>query len=168
MSSSVSLSESVAAENFQDRPIAVELIESARNEIQQWYDTFYQWSRGLCPREDQYIQPIFKALAEDFRVILTNGEMMDKSEYWFRLKSLHGSREADPASHIYNLSIHSIDDEHVLVYFDLFKQGVAKKKCDSALLRKSTITSTGMEWIYVHESAHELTQAPDFIGDTIQ
>ena len=73
MSSSVSLSESVAAENFQDRPIAVELVESARNEIQQWYNTFYQWSRGLCPREDQYIQPIFKALAEDFRVILTNG-----------------------------------------------------------------------------------------------
>ena len=136
------------------------LEQMVEQEVRSWYRTFYYWSRGLCPREESGARPIFNALADDFRVLLTSGNMMNKSEYWERLLSLHGVRRGDPPSQIVNLDMARIETDHVLVTFDLYKRGVTKKKFDSALLRRDISMPGGVAWVYVHESAHEMGVEP--------
>jgi len=131
-------------------------------EVRSWYDIFYRWSRGLCERDERHARIIYDRLAPDFRVLLTNGEMMNKAEYWDRLLSLYAERRNDKPSRIANLALHPIGADHMLVTFDLFKDGVAKKKFDSAVLRSAPDLPGRVSWLYVHESAHELTAPPDF------
>lgn len=137
------------------------LRELVEEEVRTWYEIFYRWSRGVEPYEESEARKIYDTLAPEFRVLLTNGSMMDKSEYWGRLLSLYGVRRNDPSSHIVNLDIRPIGDEHMLVTFDLFKRGVKTKKFDSAILRSSMESPSGVAWVYVHESAHELSEVPD-------
>jgi hypothetical protein len=106
------------------------------------------------------VSPIFDTLADDFRVLLTSGEMMNKSGYKARLFSLHGTRRDDPPSQIANLYLVRLENDHVLVTFDLFKNGIKKKKFDSAIMRRQEDMTGGVAWVYVHESAHELSDAP--------
>jgi hypothetical protein len=136
------------------------LEQMVEQEVRSWYRTFYYWSRGLCPREDSGALPIFKSLSDDFRVLLTSGIMMNKSEYWERLLSLHGVRRGDPPSQIVNLTMLRVERDHVLVTFDLFKRGVLKKKVDTALMRRAVDMPGGVAWVYVHESDHPLGAEP--------
>lgn len=132
------------------------LEQMVEQEIRSWYRTFYYWSRGLCPREESGMMPIFNALSEDFRVLLTNGSMMNKSEYRDRLFALHGARRGDAPSQIVNLDLQRVERDHMLVTFDLYKRGETTKKVDSALLRRAIDMPGGVGWVYVHESAHDL------------
>ncbi|MEH6345782.1 MAG: hypothetical protein V7785_11895 [Bermanella sp.] len=136
------------------------LKQRASDEINQWYEMFYQWSRGLCKNEEKFVRPIFDALAEDFHVVLTNGVMMNKHQYWQRLLTLYGSRSGDAPSRIVNLKLNTIEEDHVLAVFDLIKDGESNKKFDSALLRLTKGTPNGVEWLYVHESAHDIIPTP--------
>ncbi|MBK6576211.1 MAG: hypothetical protein IPG17_08440 [Sandaracinaceae bacterium] len=86
--------------------------------------------------------------------------MMNKSEYWERLLSLHGVRRGDPPSQIVNLEMVRVERDHVLVTFDLFKRGVLKKKVDTALMRRAVDKPGGVAWVYVHESDHTLGAEP--------
>jgi hypothetical protein len=137
------------------------LEQMVEQEVRSWYRTFYSWSRGLCPKEESGARPIFNSLSEDFRVLLTSGIMMNKSEYWERLLSLHGVRRGDPPSQIVNLEMVRVEKDHVLVTFDLFKRGVLKKKFDTALMRRATDMPSGVAWVYVHESDHALVSEPE-------
>lgn len=137
------------------------LEQMVEQEVRSWYRTFYYWSRGLCPKEESGALPIFNSLSEDFRVLLTNGKMMNKSEYWVRLLSLHGVRRGGPPSQIVNLHLARVEKDHVLVTFDLFKHGVLKKKFDTALMRRATDMPGGVAWVYVHESDHALESVPE-------
>jgi hypothetical protein len=116
---------------------------------------FYSWSRGLVPATRSNALPIYNALADDFRVVLTSGRIMGKDEYWERLVGLHGTRKDSPRSAIANVSLRPLSDDHLLAVFDLVKDG-REKKVDSAILRSSPQSSTGIVWVYVHESCHEL------------
>ncbi len=136
------------------------LEQMVEQEVRSWYRTFYYWSRGLCPREDSGALPIFKSLSDDFRVLLTSGIMMNKSEYWERLLSLHGVRRGDPPSQIVNLTMLRVERDHVLVTFDRFKRGVLKKKVDTALMRRAVDMPGGVAWVDVHESDHPLGAEP--------
>jgi len=138
------------------RDLEGSLKQQASEEINQWYELFYQWSRGLCKKKEMFVRPIFDALAEDFHVVLTNGVMMNKRQYWQRLLTLYGSRSEDAPSRIVNLKLNTIEDGHILATFDLIKDGELNKKFDSALLRASSDANNGVEWLYVHESAHEI------------
>lgn len=129
-------------------------------EVLSWYESFYRWTRALCEREESEVHGIYRALSTDFRVLLTNGTMMNKDEYWHRLLSLYGERSGDPPSHITNLDLRSVGHDHALVTFDLFKKGVLKKKFDSALLRAAPALPGGVEWVYVHESDHAISAVP--------
>jgi len=136
------------------------LSELASIEIEEWYRVFHQWTRGLCPNDESYVRPIYDALADDFRVVLTNGDILKKAEYWSRLRKLYGARSKDQPSHTVNLNLMPIEENHLLAAFDLFKDGVLKKKVDSALMRRSPSAAGGIEWVYVHESAHDLDISP--------
>ncbi len=84
---------------------------------------------------------------------------MNKSQYWQRLLTLYGSRSGDAPSQIVNLKLNTIEGGHILATFDLIKDGELKKKFDSALLRATSDAKNGVEWLYVHESAHEIIPA---------
>ncbi len=127
----------------------------ARQEIVRWYDAFYAWSRGLVSAHEPVPRDICDALAPDFRVVLTDGRMLDKLEYKQRLARLHGARAGSPRSQISNVKLQRISHAHLLATFDLIKPGVAIKKFDTAILRRAANSSYGVMWAYVHESAHD-------------
>ncbi|MGE1173294.1 MULTISPECIES: hypothetical protein [Pseudomonas] len=124
-------------------------------EVYRWYNLFFPWSRGVASQSEGAIKPLYDALAEDFRVVLTNGEIMGRADYWERLWGLHGQRAGSPESHITNLSITPLPGGFFLTVFDLVKDGITKKKVDSALMRLDEHSPSGISWIYVHESEHE-------------
>ncbi|WP_045115116.1 hypothetical protein [Plesiocystis pacifica] len=127
----------------------------ARREISRWYDVFYGWSRGLVEPDDRVIRQIWEALTPDFRVVLTDGRMLDRDEYWTRLSGLYGDRAGSPKSEVVNLVLRPLSRRDVLATFDLIKPGVSQKKFDTAILRSVPGQRYGMMWAYVHESAHE-------------
>ncbi|MEE9383970.1 MAG: hypothetical protein V3V08_11215 [Nannocystaceae bacterium] len=137
------------------------VVELVANEIDEWYRDFYLWSRGLCSPDKGNIRPIYDVLARDFRVVLTSGDTLDKQDYWSRLVGLYGIRRGHPPSNIVNLSLRPVEAEHVLATFDLLKQGIRKKKVDSALFRRSSESRSGVVWVYVHESGHEIDAFPE-------
>jgi hypothetical protein len=148
---------------------ADDLLEMVEREVRSWYRIFYAWSRAHGPCDEQGVLPIYNTLADDFRVLLTSGDMMNKAEYWQRLVSLYGTRREDPPSQIVNLELVRLDKDHVLVTFDLYKHGVKKKKFDSAVMRRQANMPGGVAWVYVHESVHDLSEAPVFANiDTQQ
>lgn len=125
-------------------------------EIFRWYETFYSWSRGLVPKDEEYIRSIYDALAEDFQVVITSGELMLKESYWHRLYNLHNRRYSRPPSNIVNLKINHLYENHVLATYDLLKKGSSEKKVNSALLRYNQQNPAQVMWVYVHESAHTI------------
>lgn len=127
----------------------------AVREITRWYDVFYAWSRGLTDAGDPVPQQIYDALTSDFRVVLTDGRILDKREYGHRLAGMHGVRAGSPRSQITNVNLQQISDSHLLATFDLIKPGVSTKKFDTAILRRVYDQPYTVMWAYVHESAHE-------------
>ena len=125
-------------------------------EIFRWYEIFYFWSRGLVAKDEKYIRSIYDALAEDFQVVLTSGELMLRERYWYRLYNLHNTRYSKPHSNIVNLKIKHLYENYVLATYDLLKEGSSEKKVNSALLRRNQQNPTQVMWVYVHESAHEI------------
>lgn len=130
--------------------------ELAEAEVYRWYDLFFAWSRGTIPKSRQHIEPLFSAFAPDFRVVLTDGRLMDRDAYCDRLWGLYGVRAGSPRSEIIGLSIKTVSANHALAVFDLIKDGIPKKKVDSALLRRELGSPLGVSWVYVHESEHGL------------
>ncbi|NIF19655.1 hypothetical protein [Pantoea sp. Cy-639] len=128
-------------------------------EVYRWYNLFFPWSRGKCSQSESAIKPLYDALDDDFRVVLTNGQIMGRADYWARLWSLYGEREGSPESHIIDLSIEALPGGFFLTVFDLVKDGIPKKKVDSALMRLDPKSPSGVSWIYVHESEHERAAA---------
>ncbi|MCH4897459.1 MULTISPECIES: hypothetical protein [unclassified Pseudomonas] len=128
-------------------------------EVYRWYNLFFPWSRGVASQSEEAIKPLYDALANDFRVVLTDGQIMDRENYWERLWGLHGKRAGSPESHIINLSITPLPGDCFLTVFDLVKNGITKKKVDSALMRLDPDSPSGISWIYVHESEHETSFA---------
>ena len=126
----------------------------ALREIQDWYHQFFLWSRGGCPQHDSYVTSIYESLAPDFRVWLTHGQMMDKREYWSRLLSLYGARAGSPPSQIVNLKTQRMEEDHLLVTFELVKEDGSARKFDSAVMRREPSAPGGVVWLYVHESVH--------------
>jgi hypothetical protein len=124
-------------------------------EVYRWYNLFFPWSRGMASQSEAAIKPLYDALASDFRVVLTDGQIMGRADYWERLWGLHGKRVGSPESHITNLSITPLADGVFLTVFDLVKDGITKKKVDSALMRLDPASPSGISWMYVHESEHE-------------
>jgi len=135
--------------------IETDFYELAKREIARWYDVFYAWSRGLTPATEPIPRQIWDALTPDFRVVLTDGRMLDKREYGFRLADLHGARAGSPKSQIVNVNLQRISHAHLLATFDLIKPGAAAKKFDTAILRRVPDQPYAVMWAYVHESAHE-------------
>jgi len=128
-------------------------------EVYRWYNLFFPWSRGVACQSEGAIKPLYDALANDFRVVLTDGQIMDRADYWERLWGLYGKRVGSPESHIINLSITSLPGDLFLTVFDLVKDGITKKKVDSALMRLDPTSPSGISWVYVHESEHESVAA---------
>ncbi|MCX2546499.1 hypothetical protein [Pseudomonas sp. COW5] len=128
-------------------------------EVYRWYNLFFPWSRGMSSQSEGAIKPLYDALADDFRVVLTDGQIMERADYWERLWGLHGKRAGSPESHITNLSITPLPGGFFLTVFDLVKDGITKKKVDSALMRLDENSPSGISWIYVHESEHERAAA---------
>ncbi|PTT30325.1 hypothetical protein [Pseudomonas sp. HMWF021] len=124
-------------------------------EVYRWYNLFFPWSRGMASQSEAAIKPLYDALASDFRVVLTDGQIMGRADYWERLWGLHGKRVGSPESHITNLSITPLAGGVFLTVFDLVKDGITKKKVDSALMRLDPASPSGISWMYVHESEHE-------------
>ncbi|HEX4550140.1 hypothetical protein [Pseudomonas sp.] len=124
-------------------------------EVYRWYNLFFPWSRGMASQSEEAIKPLYDALASDFRVVLTDGQIMGRADYWERLWGLHGKRVGSPESHITNLSITPLAGGVFLTVFDLVKDGITKKKVDSALMRLDPASPSGISWMYVHESEHE-------------
>jgi hypothetical protein len=124
-------------------------------EVYRWYNLFFPWSRGVSSHSEGAIKPLYDALANEFRVVLTDGQIMSRADYWERLWGLYGKRAGSPESHITNLSITPLPGDFFLAVFDLVKDGIAKKKVDSALMRVDRSSPSGISWIYVHESEHE-------------
>jgi hypothetical protein len=125
-------------------------------EVCRWYDLFFSWSRGLVPQSADYIRALHDAFAHDFRVVLTDGRIMDREAYCLRLWNLHGIRSGSPKSQVCGLSITPVSGEYALAVFDLVKPGIPKKKIDSALIRRDPDAPLGVSWVYVHESEHAL------------
>ena len=124
-------------------------------EVYRWYNLFFPWSRGMSSRSEGAIKPLYDALANEFRVVLTDGQIMSRADYWERLWGLYGERAGSPESHITNLSITALPGDCFLAVFDLVKDGITKKKVDSALMRLDQTSPSGISWVYVHESEHE-------------
>lgn len=97
-------------------------------EVYRWYNLFFPWSRGVASQSEGAIKPLYDALASDFRVVLTDGQIMDRADYWERLWGLYGKRVGSPESHIINLSITPLPGDLFLTVFDLVKDGITKKK----------------------------------------
>lgn len=125
-----------------------------RVEVNRWYRHFYAWSRALVSADDTNVRHIFDALAEDFRIVLTDGRLMDRADYGNRLTGLYGTRRGSPASEVANLMVLTISDQYALVVFDLMKPGMPGKKVDTALLRRDPRAPAGVSWVHVHESEH--------------
>lgn len=138
-------------------PSRADLKSLVEAEVYRWYDLFYSWSRGLVPKAENQVAPLHKAFAPDFRVVLTDGRLMDRDAYCSRLWNLYGVRAGSPRSEVHGLSIRMASSDTALTVFDLLKEGVPKKKVDSALLRRDPDAPLGVSWVYVHESEHSLT-----------
>ncbi|QQZ44056.1 hypothetical protein IF690_11155 [Pseudomonas sp. SK3(2021)] len=134
-------------------------IALVKAEVYRWYNLFFPWSRGVSSQSEGAIKPLYDALASEFRVVLTDGRIMGRTDYWERLWDLHGKRAGSPESHIINLSITPLPGDFFLTIFDLVKDGIAKKKIDSALMRIDHTSPSGISWFYVHESEHERSLA---------
>lgn len=130
------------------------LEEKTKLEVSRWYKHFYNWSRGLVPKDDSHVRLVFDALSADFRVVLTNGNTVAREDYYQRLYGLHGERSGRPGSEIRNLRITTLSDEYALAVFDLIKEGF-EKKVDTALMRLDSDSPSGISWVHVHESAHQ-------------
>ncbi|MBK5417763.1 hypothetical protein [Pseudomonas sp. TH31] len=135
-----------------ETPDKTALVEA---EVYRWYKLFFPWSRGVSSKSEGAIKPLYDALASEFRVVLTDGQIMGRTDYWERLWDLYGTRAGSPESHIINLSITPLPGDFFLTVFDLVKDGITKKKIDSALMRVDHTSPSGISWIYVHESEHE-------------
>lgn len=141
--------------SIDERQVFEELVET---EVKNWYRVFYAWSRGTVPDDIKEILSISNALAKDFRVLLTNGQLMKRETYIERLAGLYGTRANSKQSHICNYEIEILADGIALVTFDLFKEGVKAKKFDTAIIRRAPEAEGGVTWVYVHESEHDLDE----------
>ncbi|MHA3735290.1 hypothetical protein ACXR0M_06385 [Pseudomonas sp. Eth.TT006] len=128
-------------------------------EVYRWYNLFFPWSRGMSSQSEGAIKPLYDALSSEFRVVLTDGQIVNRADYWERLWGLYGKRAGSPESHITNLSITALPGDFFLAVFDLVKEGITRKKVDSALMRVDPASPSGISWVYVHESEHERVAA---------
>lgn len=71
------------------------LEEKTKLEVSRWYKHFYNWSRGLVPKDDSHVRLVFDALCADFRVVLTNGNMVARDRSVFNRLNLFGRSRDD-------------------------------------------------------------------------
>jgi hypothetical protein len=122
-------------------------------EIVQLHQFFQDWYNGAIPNSDDVFNRLENALAEGFRIITPQAQIIRRDSILDAIKKNHNTRLA-MRIWIEGVQIQSWFEEHVLATYQEWQQRDAQTtvRLSSVILRSNPELPNGLQWIYVHET----------------
>lgn len=130
--------------------------DRCHEEVVQLHRFFQDWFNGTLDKTDENFRRFGEVVAEEFQIILPNGEMTDREDILVRVRDAHGGNAASGTPiRIWIDAFRSrpIDAGLQLVTYQEWQQTDAdpRGRRSTAVMRARPGTPNGVEWLHVHE-----------------
>ena len=121
-------------------------------EVRELHAFFETWFRGALPDDEEAFARFERALAPEFEIALSTGELLTREEILERVRAGHGRGQV--AIRVERPVAHPLSDGEVAVCYEewhVAPNGVSRGRSCRALLRPSDDAPGGVEWVRVDE-----------------